>query len=158
MLDKNDYTPKFRIGETVSYRPFASDARTGVIASRKVTRRNDRCDTVYTLDNGDIVWEWNAEPTSCLLKPGEWADRLTSRTWHGRAWGFALTVSMEHRHVEMTIDGPKGSAYISAPLTENGEVEAIGWHNVNITVNGETTVEGHDNLGSALVAVSNGLR
>lgn len=151
---KDTYAPKFHIGEVVTVKNWGDERRTVTITGIKVTRRIDRQDSFYAFDDGTNAYEWSIEPTTYRRLPGDWADHLASSFNYLTGVTWSLAVHREVRLVEFTVTTPKGVGYVSAGLREDGDVECIGWHNVAIG----DVAEGHDNLGSAIVALSNGLR
>lgn len=154
--DKNDYTPKFKVGDVVTShgRP---DPRT--ITERKVTRNARTCDTYYRFDDGTGAYEWSIEPTTYRRTPGDWADHLAGASFYKQGATWSVEVSHADRSALFTLVTDKGRATVVARLTPDADVECIGDHSIRLEVTGEPTVfENHENLGSASVRISNALR
>jgi len=75
MTDKEEYSPKFAIGEVVKV-SAVGESFVATITGRKVTRNRNTCDTFYTFDNGRHAYEWALEHTSYRRTPGNWADNI----------------------------------------------------------------------------------
>lgn len=155
--DKEDYSPKFKVGQVVVVTSFLRETFTATVTSRKVTRRNDRAETYYRFDNGEGAYEYSMEPTTYRRTPGDWADNIASSFDCGRHEGWGLTV--EGMKVRFAVKTKKGYGTITADLTPDGDVECIAPHVLLVTLTGDIERgDNHDNLGSAMVALSNHLR
>lgn len=153
--DKNDYTPKFKVGDVVTVNGFASDrGRRVTITERKVTRTVKHCDTYYRFDDGTGAYEWSVEHTTYRRDPGNWADNIVN----GMP-GYTWALSVEHGTAKLWVAGPKGDARISARLQDDGRVESIGEHSVRFTMSdGSHENYWAENLGDCIVKVSNTIR